>query len=168
MGTAGDVEPVAGAGQVVDRRIVTGPPWFSVWVGPGFASPALVVRACDPTTLLLPREVDTASAAVAAIDGDGDEVATLVATGGARLDVLGLLRRETQLALVAVRTGSRSLVVAWNPYDGSLAAVTYLTADAQVSVADLLAPCSDCSRVVVELDQETNEATPVSASPTTS
>jgi hypothetical protein len=169
MDAAGNLEPVAGAGQVGVRHIVTGPPWFSAWVGPGFVSPALVVRACDPAALRLPREVGPASAAVAAIDGNGNEVATLVATDGSRLDVLGLLGLNE--ALVAVRTEARSMVVAWNPYDGSVVAVTHLNADAQVSVADLLA-LPDQGMGIMPLPipdlTYTNAAIPVSAWPTTS
>lgn len=187
MDAAGNVEPVAGAGQVGVRRIVTGPPWFSAWVGPGFASPQLVVRACDPATLLLPRDVGPATGAVAAIDGNGNEMGTLVATGGARLDALGVVRHEREQALVAVRAEGRSMVVAWDPYARTFRAVTHVNADTQVSIADLGERCPYCPLVVeldpegvepgpenlelgpenLELDQE-NAAIPVNASPTTS
>ena len=167
MDAAGNVEPVAGAGQVGIQRIVTGPPWFSAWVGPGFASPQLVVRACDPATLLLPRGVGPASAAIAAIDRFGNEIATLVATGGTRLDALGVIQAEHERALVAVRDEGRSMVVAWDPHAGTFAAMTHLNADTQVSIADLDAPCPDCTRFVVAWDQEANAVIPVNASPTT-
>jgi hypothetical protein len=168
MDAAGNVEPVAGAGQVGLRRIVTGPRWFSAWVGPGFAAPQLVVRACDPATLRLPRDVGTASAAVAAIDGNGNEISTLVATDGARLDALGVLGGNTEHALVAVRADGRSLVVAWHPYAGTLAAVTHLNADAQVSIANLSALCRYCPLQVPAGPDQVNAETPVNASPTTS
>jgi hypothetical protein len=119
--------------------VVTGSPWLSAWTGPGFAGLQIVVRACDPAMVRLPRDVGPASAAVAALDQGGNEIATLVATDGNRLDALGILGQGAEQALVALRTEGRSLVVAWNPYDGSVAAVTHLNAGAQVSVADLLA-----------------------------
>jgi hypothetical protein len=148
--------------------VVTGSPWLSAWTGSGFAGLRLVVRACDPGMVRLPRDVGTASGVVAALDGNGNEIATLVATDGTRLDTLGILGQEPEHALVALRSEGRSLVVAWNPYNGTVAAVTHLNADAQVSIADLLKYCPYCrSRMETELAQ-TNAETPVNASPTTS
>jgi hypothetical protein len=135
----GTVEPVAGAGQVGVRRIVTGPPWLGAWVGPGWASPELVVRACAPTGLLLPADVGPASAAVAALDSTGQAIATLVATDGTRLDALGLIASypDDVRALVAARTDERSVLVAWDPKIGTVVTITRINVDTQVSTADL-------------------------------
>ncbi|MBX6750507.1 MAG: hypothetical protein IRY85_12705, partial [Micromonosporaceae bacterium] len=138
MDSTGTVEPVAGAGQVDQRRIVTGPPWLRAWGGPGWASPELVVRACDPTPLALPPEVGRATTAIAALDPSGTYVATLVATDDTRIEPLGQLSRQE--TLIGVRTTGRSLVAAWEPSTGRLATVILINADTSVSVADILLP----------------------------
>lgn len=160
MDRTGTVEPVAGAGEAAIRRIVTGPPWLSAWTGPGWASPEVVVRRCDPATLLLPPDVGPADAAIAAIDTTGNHIATLVATGDIRIEPLGHL--SPQQTLVGVRAAGRSLVAVWEPATGAVATVIVVSADTPVSIADLLVPLG-----LPAPDQE-NAGIPVSASPTTS
>lgn len=138
MDSTGTVEPIAGAGQVAQRHIVTGPPWLGAWVGPGWASGDVVVRACDPATLALPPEVGRATTAVAALDPFGNHLATLVATDDTRIEPLGHL--SPQETLIGVRTTGRSLVAVWNPSTGTLATVIPVNADTSVSVADVLLP----------------------------
>ena len=72
------------------------------------------------------------------------------------------------LAMVAVRTGGRSLVVAWNPNNGTVAALTHLNADAQISIADLIKHCAYCRSWMEPEPVQTKAETPVNASPTTS
>lgn len=158
--STGTVEPIAGAGEVAIRRVVTGPPWLHAWVGPGWASPRLIVRQCDPATLALPPDVGRAKTAIAAIGAQGGHIATLVAAGNDRIEALGYL--SPQETLVGVRTNGRSLVVVWDPSAGTLATVIVINADASVSIADLLLPLGSLPVTTPEAHAQT----PVGASPT--
>ncbi len=130
-------EPAAGAGQVGIRRIVAGPRWLGDWAGPGWVSPEVVARACDPDTLLLPRGIDPAVAAIVAIAETGDYLGTLAATGSVRVEVLGF--DDPQRILVAAYVDGRSALLAWDPRSGAITLGTLMNAETSISVADLLA-----------------------------
>jgi hypothetical protein len=127
--------PDAGPWVVGLRRAVKGPPWLGTWAGPGWISPQLVARVCDPQALRLPRSAGTATAVLAAVNTLGYHAATLATTDGIRLEVLGF--DSPRVPLIAAHGDGISLLIAWSPDDGALSLLTVLSPDIQVSVADL-------------------------------
>jgi hypothetical protein len=114
---------------------IAGPRWLEQWVGPGFGSGEIVVRACVPETLALPTGLGAASAAVAAIAGDR-HAGTLATIDGTQLEPLGFAARD--MALVAAHGIGGTVVLVWTPANGKLERAATTNADATVSVTDLL------------------------------
>lgn len=125
-------EPVPGD---VEERPVSGPPWFGRWVGPGWSTLELLVRACSPNGLLLPPSVGVARDAIATVARDGDSIATLAVVEAIPLIPLGFLDADTVLVNTGVEEGR---LLAWNVREGSLQLISSMNSYARLSVRDLL------------------------------
>jgi hypothetical protein len=121
----------------VEERLVSGPPWIGRWGGPGWSTLDLFVRACDPSSLLLPQTVGVARDALGAIAANGAALSTLAIVDGTTLSALGFVDRDIML----VSTGSPQAgtrVLAWNVRSGDLQSVASLSGYARISLPDLL------------------------------
>ena len=130
--------PSTGASDVEDRPIF-GPLWIGAWLGQGWSSPNLFIRACSAVNISLPQRFGAAKSAVGALETSGLYAGTLVAIDTTAMDLLGFLRPD--VVLVAARSAvDGTVIVAWNPGSGTLNRISRVSADARVSVADLLLP----------------------------
>jgi hypothetical protein len=121
----------------VEERLVSGPPWIGRWGGPGWSTLDLFVRACDPSSLLLPQTVGVARDALGAIAANGAALSTLAIVDGTTLNALGFVDPDIML----VSTGSPQAgtrVLAWNVRSGDLQSVASLSGYARISLPDLL------------------------------
>lgn len=119
----------------LEERPVSGPPWIGRWVGPGWSTLELLVRACTPNGLLLPPSVGVARDAIAAVARDGGSIATLAVVEAISLIPLGFLDADTVLVNTGVEEGR---LLAWNVREGSLQLISSMTSYARLSVRDLL------------------------------
>jgi hypothetical protein len=118
------------------ERLVVGPSWIGPWLGPGWSSSLLFVRACNPATLLLPDDVGVAHSAVGAVMPSGLYAGTLAAVDNAQLEVVGFLRAHQ--VLVSARANGRTLLLGWTPAGGAVNLVATFTAEVRLSVADMM------------------------------
>ncbi len=119
----------------LEERTVSGPAWMGRWVGPGWSTLELYVRACTPNSLLLPPPVGVARDAISAVARDGEGLATLAVVEAVSLIPLGFIDADTVLINIGVEQGR---VVAWNVAEGSLQLISSMTSYAKLSVRDLL------------------------------
>ncbi len=126
-----DTTPTAGD---LDERTIAGEPWVGRWVGPGWFTLDLFVRACTPSGLLLPPSVGTARDAIAAVGDDGTAIGTLVVVEAVALVPLGFVDAHTILVSTGVRQGR---VLAWNAPTRTLRTVAVMDTYARLSVRDL-------------------------------
>ncbi len=126
---------IAGLGGVGERVAVPTPPWVRSWHGPGWWSPNLSARACDPPAVELPPGLETAQGAIAAAWVRG-HIGTLVSLDS---ELVALGFRQQFQVLVAMRGEGRTQFLGWNPFteEQSIYRLTTLTAETDVAVADL-------------------------------
>ena len=127
---------VAGLGGTAERIAVPGPPWMRSWSGPGWWSPSLAARGCDPPAVDMPPGFEAPRGAVTAVWARG-HIGTLVSLDS-ELVPLGF-RQHLQL-LIAVPGENETQLLGWNPFDGDetrIYRLTTLMAHTDVSLADL-------------------------------
>jgi hypothetical protein len=127
---------MVGLGGSDERVAVPGPPWMRSWSGPGWWSPNLSARGCDPPAVELPTGLGPARGAVTAAWVRG-HIGTLVSLDS-ELVALGF-RHQLQV-LVTVRGAGQTQLLGWNPFEQSsnpIYRLTTLSADTDVTVADL-------------------------------